>query len=89
VLAIVANNSTWGAVEHATRAVYPEGHAVTTGERRLSDLSPSPDLAAYCAASGGYGERVTTRAELRPALERALHAVEHERRQALLDVTCT
>lgn len=89
VLTVVANNSTWGAVDHATRSVYPEGHAVARGERRLSDLSPSPDLAAYSAASGGFGERVTARADLRPALERALHAVERDGRQALLDVICT
>ena len=89
VLTVVANNATWGAVEHATRAVYPEGRAVTRGERRLSDLSPSPDFAAYCRASGGLGERVTERDELGPALERALHAVQAEGRQALLDVACT
>ncbi len=87
ILTIVADNGRWGAVEHATRAVYPEGRAVADGERRLSDLSPSPAYEAYGQASGGHGERVTTRTELRPALERAIDAVKHGR-QALLNVAC-
>ncbi|MDA1076811.1 MAG: thiamine pyrophosphate-requiring protein [Proteobacteria bacterium] len=88
VLTIIANNATWGAVDHATRGVYPEGEAVTHGERRLSDLHPVPFFEAYCQASGGYGERVETRAELAPALNRALHAVQVQGQQALLNVVC-
>jgi acetolactate synthase I/II/III large subunit len=88
VLTVVANNSTWGAVEYATQAVYPEGVAVTHGERRLSDLSPSPAFEVYSQASGGFGERVSQRDQLRPALARALHAVRDEQRQALLNVDC-
>jgi acetolactate synthase-1/2/3 large subunit len=89
VLTVVADNGCWGAVDGAARAVYPEGRAVARGERRLSDLSPSPDFAAYSVASGGFGERVTAREELAEAIGRALHAVRHEGRQALLDVVCT
>jgi acetolactate synthase-1/2/3 large subunit len=88
VLTVIANNSSWGAVNYATQAVYPGGEAVALGDTRLSDLGPSPAFEAYCAASGGYGERVTERAKLRPALDRALHAVEKEGRQALLNVVC-
>jgi acetolactate synthase-1/2/3 large subunit len=88
VLTVIANNATWGAVEHATQAVYPQGKAVAQGEKRLSDLSPAPAFEAYCEASGGYGERVTARGELVPALQRALHAVQQEQRQALLNVEC-
>jgi acetolactate synthase-1/2/3 large subunit len=40
------------------------------------------------AASGGYGERVERAAELPAALDRALHAIRTERRQALLNVIC-
>lgn len=89
VLTVVANNSTWGAVDHATRSVYPEGRAVATGERRLSDLSPAPAFEAYCEASGGLGIRVTERSELAPALERGLATVRDEGRQVLLNVICT
>lgn len=88
VLTVIANNASWGAVDHATRAVYPKGSAVQSGEARLSDLSPAPAFEAYCEASGGFGERVTERADLEPALERALKAVRDEGRQALLNVTC-
>ena len=88
VLTVVADNARWGAVDHATRAVYPDGLAVGQEENRLSDLSPSPAFEAYCTASGGHGERVTRREDLRPALERALHAVQQQGRQALVNVDC-
>ena len=45
-----------------------------------------PALEKYIEASGGFGERVTTRADLEPAIRRALNAVGSERRQALLNV---
>jgi acetolactate synthase I/II/III large subunit len=41
-----------------------------------------------CAAAGGYGERVEDPAELPAALDRAVHAVTVEKRQALLNVIC-
>jgi acetolactate synthase I/II/III large subunit len=89
VLTVIANNSTWGAVDGATRMVYPDGRAVAIGEDRFSDLSPTPDYAAYCQASGGHGERVTTRARLAPAIAEALDVVRRQGRQALLDIHCT
>jgi acetolactate synthase-1/2/3 large subunit len=88
VLTVVANNSTWGAVEYATQAVYPDGVAVAQHENRLSDLSPSPAFEAYCEASGGPGERVRRREQLRGAVPLALHAVEQQGRQALVNVEC-
>ena len=36
----------------------------------------------------GYGERVESGDEVEPALQRALHAVRVEKRQALLNVIC-
>lgn len=88
VLTIVANNTNWSAVDLATRLVYPEGRAVAAEEERFSDLSPSPDLAAYCIASGGHGETVTDPERLPGAIEEALHVVREQGRQALLDVRC-
>jgi acetolactate synthase-1/2/3 large subunit len=38
--------------------------------------------------SGGYGEQVTDPKQLMPALERAMKAIEVEKRQALLNVVC-
>ncbi|MDE2413111.1 MAG: hypothetical protein KGM18_15200, partial [Sphingomonadales bacterium] len=86
VLTILANNSNWWAVDLATQLVYPDGRA--EAEDRFSNLSPSPDFAAYCTASGGHGVTVHHRSELRPALEEALRVVREERRQALVDVRC-
>lgn len=88
ILTIIANNATWGAVDGATRSVYPDGDAISQNDKRLSDLAPVPSFEAYCQASGGYGERVRTRDELLPAIARALLAVEEEGRQALLNVDC-
>ena len=88
VLTIIANNASWGAVDRATRGVYPQGEAAKQDDRRLADLGPNPAFEAYCTASGGFGECVRERSELQPALRRALHAVEHEGRQALLNVIC-
>jgi len=88
VLTIVANNSNWTAVDMATELVYPDGTAVTSGEDRFSNLSPSADLAAYCTASGGHGVTVHHRSELVGALKEALRVVRDERRQALVDIRC-
>jgi hypothetical protein len=44
--------------------------------------------ALHAAASGGYGEAVTDRQDLVPALSRALHAVQAEHRQAVVNVSC-
>jgi acetolactate synthase I/II/III large subunit len=88
VLTIVANNSNWTAVDMATELVYPDGTAVSSGEDRFSNLSPSADLAAYCVASGGHGATVHHRSELVGALKEALRVVRDERRQALVDIRC-
>jgi acetolactate synthase I/II/III large subunit len=88
VLTVVVNNERWAAVDWSTKSVYPQGMAAETGESRLSDLSPLPAFEEYVHASGGHGERVTKRHELAPALGRALHAVQVEGRQALLNIEC-
>ncbi|MFD6453132.1 thiamine pyrophosphate-requiring protein [Nocardia sp. NPDC060220] len=88
VLTIVANNSNWTAVDMATYLVYPDGTAASTGEDRFSNLAPSPDLAAYCVASGGHGATVHHRSELEGAIKEALRVVRDEGRQALLDIRC-
>jgi acetolactate synthase I/II/III large subunit len=86
VLILVFNNARWGAVDNATNSLFPEGHWRSGRGPSLSDLAPIPALERYAEASGGYGERVSKRDELVPALRRALHAVEVERRQALLNI---
>jgi acetolactate synthase-1/2/3 large subunit len=86
VLMVVFNNARWGAVDNAAGSLFPQGHWRSGRGPSLSDLAPMPALERYAEASGGYGERVSKREELVPALRRALHAVEVERRQALLNV---
>ncbi len=76
-------------VFHPTRGVYPDGWSVKTNLFPFSDLSPSLDFELICQAAGGYGERVEDPAEVPAALERALHAVQKEGRQALLNIVAS
>ena len=85
VLYVVWNNSRWNAVANATRGIYPDGWQDRTSHKPFSDLSPSLEFEMICQAGGGYGERVEDPAEVPAAIERALHAVRVEKRQALLN----
>lgn len=88
ILVIIFNNQCWGAVRKTTEGLFPKGWAAKTGEFPLSDLRPSPAYEKIVEAHGGYGERVERPEEVRPALRRALRAVQEERRQAVLNVIC-
>jgi acetolactate synthase I/II/III large subunit len=88
LLTVVFNNGVWNAVRKSTASVYPDGHAVRSNRMPLSSLEPSPAYEKIVEASRGYGERVETPDELPAALERALHAITHEGRQALLNLIC-
>jgi acetolactate synthase I/II/III large subunit len=89
VLTVVFNNGVWNAVRKTTRAVYPDGYAARSNRMPLASLEPAPAYEKIVAASNGYGERVEAAADLPAALERALHAVREEQRQALLNVVCS
>ena len=90
VLTVVFNNGGWDAVQKSATMVYPGKHAAAYqaqhGMAPLSSLAPVPAFEKYSEASGGYGERVESRADLASAIRRALHAVTREGRQALLNV---
>ena len=88
ILTIVYNNRCWNAVKRVTKLVYPDGLATRTNEFPLSDLGPTAHYEKICEAFGGYGERVETPDQVAPAIERALHIVKHEKRQALLNMVC-
>ncbi len=88
VLTVIANNSRWNAVDTATTSVYPDLDLTAFGVERLSDLSPSPALHEYVAASGGCGELVTKPHELAEAIEQALDAVVVRGQQAVINVEC-
>jgi len=85
-LTLVMNNSAYGAVERATRVMYPQGIAATEGMPLVS-LQPMPHYDGVITACGGHGERVEEAAALPAALDRAIAAV-RAGRPALLDVMC-
>ena len=86
VLTIVWNNGIWNAVQSATRNTYPDGRAVQTNVFAVSTLSQSFQYELVCQAAGGYSERVEDPADVPAALQRALKAVRHDKRQALLNI---
>lgn len=88
VLTIICNNAYWNAVDFTSKSVYPDGMLNQQSRLDMADIGPSPDFEKYAEASGGYGEVVKERSELIPALKRAMHAVEKEGRQAVLNVIC-
>ncbi len=86
VLVIVLNNAGYGAVRSSVLGLYPTGYAAKFDDMPLTGLAPSPDFAQVAAASRAHAETVADGRDLAGALERALHAVTVDRRQALLDV---
>lgn len=90
VLIIIYNNEAWDAVQLAATGMYPNQSAAKVrrdeGATPIASLKPVPDFERYAEASGGHGERVTTREQLLSALERCLAVVQHEKRVALLNV---
>ena len=85
-LFVVFNNARWAAVHRSTLAMYPKGVAAGMQQPPFATLEPSPRFEKTIEASGGYGVRVATPAELMPALERALKVVKEEKSQALVNV---
>jgi acetolactate synthase I/II/III large subunit len=88
VLFVVTNNSGWASVRNETLAMYPHGQSSAANLMPLANLEPAPDFEKIISASGGHGERVERPDQLGPALQRAVHAVKAERRQALINVIC-
>ena len=88
VLVVIYNNQLYGAVRNSTSSMYKEGASANNDCRLLADLSPSPAFEKIAEASGAYGERVEDPMQLKAAIKRAMHAVIHEKRQALLNVVC-
>ncbi len=86
VLTVILNNAMWGSVRKATLGLYPDGSASQINRAPLTYLDPAPDYHKIVEASGGFGEQVKEPGELPGALERALEAVDVEKRQAVLNV---
>jgi acetolactate synthase-1/2/3 large subunit len=88
ILTVVFNNGSWDAVKGATLGVHPDGWAAATGSIPLSNLAPPPRYEEIVRAFDGHGERVERPEDLPGALRRGLHAVQVERRQALVNLVC-
>ena len=88
-LTVILNNHMWGSVRKATLGIYPDGAAAKINRAPLTYLEPTPAYHQVVEASGGYGEEVVDPQALPGALERALKAVEVEKRQAVLNVQTT
>jgi acetolactate synthase-1/2/3 large subunit len=86
ILAVVFNNSRYGAVRRATLSMFKDGAAGETDGRTLADLDPSPPFEDMARAQGAHAERVEKPADLPEALARARAVVVNERKQALLNV---
>ena len=86
VCTIILNNRMWGSVRKATLGLHPDGAASRLNRSPLTALEPNPDFEKIVEASGGYGERVDNAEDLPAAMDRAMHAVDVEKRQAVLNV---
>ena len=86
VLTVLFNNGRWQAVKRATLSMYPDGEAAALAPMPLTDLGPAPDYTALARAHGAYTEQVSQPSALREALQRALHEVRQQGRQALVEV---
>ena len=88
ILTVVFNNAMWGAVKRNTREVYPDGYAAKSNREPLTYFDPALKFEKAVEAADGHGERVEDPAKLPAAIERAMKAIEVEKRQALLNVVC-
>ncbi len=88
ILIIVCNNSGLMSQRFGFYKYFSTGASMRTGQFYGSDLSPSPEYTRLAEAYGGTGERVSSTAELEPAIARALSALAAGK-TALLDVIVT
>jgi acetolactate synthase-1/2/3 large subunit len=86
VVTVILNNAMWGAVRKATLGLHPDGAASRINRAPLTYLDPAPDYHKIVEASDGHGEEVKSPQDLPGALERAIKAVEVDKRQAVLNV---
>jgi len=89
VLTVIMNNKMWGSVRKATLGLYPDGAASTANQAPLTYLDPAPAYHKIVEASDGHGEEVQDPEELPAALERAIKAVDIEKRTAVINVHTT
>jgi acetolactate synthase-1/2/3 large subunit len=83
---VIYNNRRWGAVHRATLSMYPDGAASKAESPVFATLEPEVAYERMVEACGGLGLRVDRADQLPGAIERAVHAVRHEGRQAVINV---
>jgi acetolactate synthase-1/2/3 large subunit len=88
IMTVVFNNQMWGAVKRNTHEVYPDGYAAKSNREPLTYFDPGLKFEKAVEVADGYGECVQDPAKLPAAIERAMKAIEVEKRQALLNVIC-
>lgn len=88
-LTVIFNNQRWQAVRRATVGLNPEGYAAQSDHQPITMLNAVDKYEKAVEVADGYGERVEDAADLMPALERGLKAVEVEQRQAVINVICS
>jgi thiamine pyrophosphate-dependent acetolactate synthase large subunit-like protein len=74
-LVVMFNNSGYLSQKRGIPEHYPQGWAVTSKTFVGTSIAPAPDYAAIARAFDGYGERVESPDQVRPALRRGLDAV--------------
>jgi acetolactate synthase-1/2/3 large subunit len=85
VLVVLFNNQGYASMKSGLLRFYPQGWAVKTRTFHGSEIIPTPDYPAVARAFGWHGERVEEPAELGPAVQRGLAAVQSGT-PALVDV---
>jgi acetolactate synthase I/II/III large subunit len=89
VLTVLFNNQRWQAVRRATVGLHKEGFASKSKHQPITFLDSISNYQKAVEVADGYGEKVTDPAEVMPALERGLRAVNVEKRQAVINVICS
>ncbi|MFL6057008.1 MAG: thiamine pyrophosphate-requiring protein [Actinoallomurus sp.] len=85
ILAVVLNNDGYRASRLPVFELFPDGRSAAQGDAVGTRFQSPPDFAAVARACHAHGERVADRADLVPALQRALKALEAGR-SAVVDV---
>ncbi len=85
-MTVIWNNRGYRTGTTNLKSQYPDGYAVKAEDYHGGFIDPPPNYSGEAAASGAYGEKVTTPEEVRPALERGLDAVKQDGVPSVIDV---
>ncbi len=87
ILTVIFNNHGYASQQGGLELHYPDGFGARGGGRELAtSIAPRPAYAKLVEAFGGWGQAVDHPAEIIPAIQRGIKAVQ-EGKPALLDVS--